>query len=214
MLIKSWLSMAKSVTHPFFKLTSNHVWSANVGNVVFPPEGVPEVAFVGRSNVGKSTLINGLLNRNGLARTSQKPGATKGIHFYELAEKVNIVDLPGYGYAKISKTMATDIRSMMLEYLETRRILKKVYVLVDGRHGLKNLDIEMLQALVEAGVVTQVILTKMDKVKGAKAKYVIKDVEEELTKYSGIISNVLPVSAPNKEGTKEVQQDILNVCGI
>lgn len=206
--------MAKAATHPFFKQESQHIWSANVGNVVFPPESVPEVAFVGRSNVGKSTLINGLLNRNGLARTSQKPGATKGIHFYQLAEKINIVDLPGYGYAAVSKTLAKDIRAMLLEYLETRRVLKKVYVLVDGRHGLKDVDVEMLQALVDSGITTQVILTKMDKVKGAKIQYVIKDVQTQLEGYPGVISDVFPISAPIKDGIKVVQYDILTVSNV
>lgn len=206
--------MAKAASHPFFHLESKHVWSANVGNVVFPEESVPEVAFVGRSNVGKSTLINGLLNRNGLARTSQKPGATRGIHFYSLGEKLHIVDLPGYGYAAISKTMARDIREMMLTYLENRRILKKVYVLVDGRHGLKEVDTDMLQALVECGIPTQVILTKMDKVKGAKAKYIIQEVIEKLEAYPGVNSEIFPVAATTKEGVKAVQHDILAVCNL
>jgi GTP-binding protein len=212
--------MGSKLTHPFFKQASQHIWSANVGNVAFPPESngthdcVPEVAFVGRSNVGKSTLINSLLNRNGLARTSQKPGATRGIHFYQVAETMNIVDLPGYGYAAVSKTLAKDIRSMLLNYLETRRTLKKVYVLVDGRHGLKDVDVEMLQALVEAGITTQVILTKMDKVKGSKAQYVIRDVQEQLENYPGVISEIFPISAPIKDGIKSVQYDILSVCNI
>ena len=206
--------MAQKLVHPFFKHASKHVWSANVGNVVFPPEGVPEVAFVGRSNVGKSTIINAILCRNGLARTSQKPGATRGIHFYELAEKVNIVDLPGYGYAAISKTLAKEIRSMLLNYLENRRILKKVYVLVDGRHGLKDVDVEMLQALVECGITTQVILTKMDKIKGAKIQYIVKDVETQLENYPGVIVEVFPAASPTKEGIKAIQHDILTVCNL
>jgi GTP-binding protein len=206
--------MPKFTTHPFFKKESKHVWSANVGNVVFPNETVPEVAFIGRSNVGKSTLINALLNRNGLARTSQKPGATRGIHFYQLDEQVHIVDLPGYGYAAISKTMAKEIRSMLLDYLENRRVLKKVYVLVDGRHGLKEVDVEMLQALVECGIPTQVVLTKMDKVKGVKSEYMVREVEEELENYPGVIVDILPVSGITKDGVQSVQRDILTTCNI
>lgn len=177
---------------------------------VFPEETKSEVAFVGRSNVGKSSLINGFLGRNKLARTSNTPGATRSIHFYDI-EKFLLVDLPGYGYAKLSKTQSAQINAWVSDYFASRRTLKLVCVLVDARHGLKDSDKKMLQTLVELGVQSQIVLTKYDKVKAKEFKKVEKDLQNEIQSIVGTNQNYIITSAEKRIGMLELEQAIIDV---
>jgi GTP-binding protein len=126
------------------------------------------VAFAGRSNVGKSSLINGLVGQNHLARASNSPGRTREVNFFVLAEKLRLVDLPGYGFARVSKSVADKFQDLGRAYLRGRVNLKRVYLLIDARHGLKSVDTEALDALDIAAVSYQIVLTKADKIKQAE----------------------------------------------
>jgi GTP-binding protein len=130
-----------------------------------PDEGPPEVAFAGRSNVGKSTLLNALTNHKGLARASNTPGRTREINFFNLGGKMHLVDLPGYGYARASRKDADAWNALTRDFLRGRSVLRRVCLLVDARHGLKPSDIEVMDRLDEAAVIYQIVLTKADKIK-------------------------------------------------
>ena len=128
-----------------------------------PPVGLPEVAFAGRSNVGKSSLVNALTGRKTLARTSQTPGRTQQLNFFNLGDRLSLVDLPGYGYAKVSKSRVADWTKLIFSYLQGRTSLARVCVLIDNRHGLKDSDLELMELLNKAAVTFQIVLTKSDK---------------------------------------------------
>ncbi len=145
-----------------------------------PTTLLPEVAFAGRSNVGKSSLINAVTGRKGLARSSNTPGRTQQINFFELGDQLLLVDLPGYGYASASKVKISAWNALIRAYLRGRRNLKRVCVLIDSRHGIMAADQVTLEKLDEAGVPYVVILTKSDKVKPAELEAVTTRVEEEL----------------------------------
>jgi len=137
-----------------------------------PPEALPEVAFAGRSNVGKSSLINALTGRNTLARTSVTPGRTQQINFFDLGGRLMLVDLPGYGYAQAPKHLVKQWTGLVNDYLRGRPGLRRVCILIDSRHGLKDVDREAMAMLDTAAVVYQVVLTKADKIKAAELERV------------------------------------------
>lgn len=128
-----------------------------------PPEGAPEIAFAGRSNVGKSSLINALTARKTLARTSNTPGRTQQLNFFDLGGVFWLVDMPGYGYAKVSKKMREEWDDLIFSYLRGRPSLRSVFVLIDSRHGLKDVDLDLIKMLDAAGVSARIVLTKVDK---------------------------------------------------
>jgi GTP-binding protein len=134
-----------------------------------PDVDLPEVAFAGRSNVGKSSLINGLTNRKGLARASDEPGRTRELNLFLLDGRMRLVDLPGYGFARASKKAAAKFQNLGRAYLRGRPNLRRVYLLIDARHGLKGVDAEALDALDLAAVSYQIVLTKADKLRSAAA---------------------------------------------
>lgn len=129
----------------------------------FPELNLPEVAFIGRSNVGKSSLINALVGQNHLARTSGTPGATRQLNFFNLNEVLHLVDVPGYGYAKAGKKDVQQWQNLLFDYLRGRQQLTRAFVLVDARHGVKDADDDMLKRLDDAAVSYQFVLTKADK---------------------------------------------------
>ncbi len=180
--------------HKLFAQRCEFVTSAN------GPEGVPasemsEIAFVGRSNVGKSSLINALTNVKGLARTSNTPGRTQLLNFFNLSDQLMLVDLPGYGYAKVSKKDRNAWNVLMRDYLRGRPQLRRVCVLIDGRHGVKDSDIGMMELLDETAVVFQIILTKWDKTKKIDAPKVSAQVEEKTARFSARHPLILATSA-------------------
>ena len=130
-----------------------------------PPINRPEIAFAGRSNVGKSSLVNALTGRKTLARVSHTPGRTQQLNFFDLGGHINLVDMPGYGYAAVSKTKIAEWTVLIEQYLRGRTTLQRVYVLVDGRHGLKDVDREQMATFDRAAASYQVVLTKGDEVK-------------------------------------------------
>lgn len=152
-----------------------------------PSADLPEVAFAGRSNVGKSSLINGLVNQKYLARASNEPGRTREINFFLLAETVRLVDLPGYGFARVSRSIADKFQDLGRAYLRGRPNLKRVYVLIDSRHGLKKVDLEALDALDEAAVSYQIVLTKADKIKPAEVDKVVAETLKAIAKRPALL---------------------------
>ena len=168
----------------------------------YPPEGVPEIAFAGRSNVGKSSLINLLTNRKKLAKVSQNPGKTRTINFFTVNDAFRIVDLPGYGFARVSKAEAEKWGPMMEDYLSSRPDLLKVVQLVDIRHAPSAQDRQMYEYLQYYGLDGLVVATKADKVSRGEAAKNIAVIRRDLKLKKG--DRVIPVSALNKTGTEEI----------
>src|SRR5436305_10246460 len=159
-----------------------------------------EIAFVGRSNVGKSSLINALTGRNAMARTSHTPGRTQELIFFAADPMLTLVDMPGYGFAVAPKDKVKAWTRMIHDYLRGRKNLARVYVLIDGRHGLKDADTPPLDALSEAAVSYQIVLTKSDQVKAAELQDRIAAIETALKKRPAAFPNVLPTSSRTGAG--------------
>jgi GTP-binding protein len=174
-----------------------------------PPPNLPEVAFAGRSNVGKSSLINGLVGRHGLARASNEPGRTREVNFFLLDEQLRLVDLPGYGFAKVSRKTADKFQNLGRAYLRGRPNLKRVYLLIDARHGLKAPDMEALDALDLAAVSYQVVLTKADKIKKAELDKTVEAVVKGIAKRAASFPRVLATSSEKGTGLPELRAEII-----
>jgi GTP-binding protein len=179
-----------------------------------PAPDLPEVAFAGRSNVGKSSLINALVNRHRLARASNEPGRTREVNFFVLDERIRLVDLPGYGFAKVSRDTAKKFQNLGRSYLRGRPNLKRVYLLVDARHGLKSVDTEALDALDLAAVSYQVILTKADKLKAADLKQVAAETLKAISRRPAAFPRVQETSAEEGLGLPELRAEIAASCEI
>ena len=173
-----------------------------------PPMRGREIAFAGRSNVGKSSLINALTGRKALARTSRTPGRTQELIFFTAGGPLNIVDMPGYGYAAAAKTKIAAWTELIHAYLLGRSNLIRVYVLVDARHGLKDTDAPTLDALGQAAVSHQIILTKCDAVKKSELAARIAEVEAALAKRPAAFPGVLVTSAEDGTGIPELRAAI------
>lgn len=169
------------------------------------PDGMPEIAFVGRSNVGKSTLVNALTNRNSLARTSHTPGRTQQLNFFDLGQRMYIVDLPGYGYAKVSKSMRNDWNKLIRNYLRGRVALRCVFVLIDSRHGLKESDTEFMKMLDAAGVHYRIILTKTDKANRNVLDSLKEKIEVHLKKHPAAFPFIYATSSTLNAGLEDVR---------
>ncbi len=173
-----------------------------------PPIGAPEVALAGRSNVGKSSLINALTSRNGLARTSHTPGRTQELIFFDLNGKATLVDMPGYGYAAVAKAKSASWGRLVRDYLRGRPTLLRVFVLVDGRHGLKESDHETMRLLDASAVSYAIVLTKRDEVKAAEQSGRIAATLEGLGKHAAAFPEVLFTSARSGEGVADLRAHI------
>ena len=185
-----------------------------------PPEGPPEIAFAGRSNVGKSSLINALTGQKGLARTSNTPGRTQELNYFvpdgysgEGADlpPLALVDMPGYGYAQAPKEQVDKWTRLVFDYLRGRASLKRVYVLIDARHGIKKNDEEVLSLLDKAGVSYQIVLTETDKTKAAGVPKLVAETLDRIRKRPAAFPAVIPTSSEKAEGLDELRAAILLV---
>lgn len=165
-----------------------------------PPDALPEVAFAGRSNVGKSSLVNALTNRKTLARTSNTPGRTQQVNFFDLGGRLHLVDLPGYGYAKASKDKVQSWNKLIRDYLRGRATLRRVCLLIDSRHGLKPNDEEIMALLDEAAVSYQIILTKSDKLHENQLKACLAVTAKKAAKHPACHPDILATSAEKGRG--------------
>ena len=163
-----------------------------------PDTGLPEVAFAGKSNVGKSSLINGLMNRKALARTSAQPGKTQTINFYKINDELDLVDLPGYGYARVTPAEKEKWGKMIENYLHTSHNLKAVFLLIDIRHDPSANDRQMYEWILHNGYEPIIIATKLDKLKRSQVQKNLKAIREGLQLKKG--TTVIPYSAETKQG--------------
>ena len=170
------------------------VWGTGDINSL-PPQSLPEIAFVGRSNAGKSSLINALTNRKTLARVSHTPGRTREINFFKLGDRLMLADLPGYGYAKASKTMTAEWQKLIFSYLRGRASLRRVSLLIDARRGVLDLDKEVMCLLDEAAVSFGVVLTKIDKLSPEEIATVVAATDAEARKHTAAFPEICATSA-------------------
>jgi GTP-binding protein len=181
-----------------------------------PDQSVPEVAFAGRSNVGKSSLLNALTNRNSLARTSNTPGRTQELNFFDVGGDplvFRLVDMPGYGFAKAPKDMVRKWRYLVNDYLRGRQALKRVLVLIDSRHGIKDVDREILDMLDAAAVSYRVVLTKADKIKASELARVAEETEAEARKRPAAHPGIIATSSEKGMGLPELRAAVLEAIG-
>lgn len=179
---------------------------------MLPELDLTEVAFAGRSNVGKSSLINALTNRNTLARTSNTPGRTQQINFFNLGDQIHLVDLPGHGYAKASKQKISIWTDLVNSYLKGRSTLRRVLLLIDARHGLKVTDREVMDMLDVAAVSYQIILTKVDKSNQSDVKSITKKIEAELAKRPAAHPEIMLTSSVKGTGIETLRAEIASLA--
>ncbi|MBQ3565038.1 MAG: YihA family ribosome biogenesis GTP-binding protein [Alphaproteobacteria bacterium] len=170
---------------------------------------ISECAFVGKSNVGKSSLINSITGMN-CARVSKQPGRTQQINFFSLADKIILVDLPGYGYAAVSKQMRIEWDQLILHYLKNRKNLKRVYLLIDSRRGIKDNDNQVMEIFDSFGISYQIVLTKADKIENQDQ--LLNDIANELKNHAAAFPKVIITSSKSKEGIQKLRQSIYEFC--
>mgnify|MGYP000052703093 CR=1 FL=1 len=170
-----------------------------------PPADRLEVCFAGRSNVGKSSLINALTGRKSLARTSNTPGRTQEINYFALGEERYLVDLPGYGYAEAPLAIVAKWQALLKQYLAGRQTLRRAFVLIDARHGVKAVDEEILKLLDRSAVTYQAVLTKVDKINRTEREAVIEQVKGALTKHPAAFPEIVVTSSEKGEGIETLR---------
>lgn len=176
-----------------------------------PDYNLPEIAFAGRSNVGKSTIINALTGRSHLARASNTPGRTQQLNFFQLANHLILVDMPGYGYAEAPKDLIKQWNELIRLYLLGRPTLKRVYLLIDSRHGLKKNDLEMMNMMDETAVSYQIILTKGDKITPTQLTTLVEKTEKILKIHGAAYPVVIPTSSEKRIGIDTFREAIFSV---
>jgi len=181
-----------------------------------PDPDVPEIAFAGRSNVGKSSLLNALTGRKSIARASITPGRTQELNFFEVGEptQLRLVDMPGYGFAKAPPKVVEQWQRLVREFLRGRAVLKRTLVLIDARHGIKPPDLDMLKMLDEAAVGYRLVLTKADKIKPSELDAVLAAVSAEARKHAAAFPVVLATSAETREGIEALRAAVLEDSGV
>lgn len=176
-----------------------------------PPMGPPEIAFAGRSNVGKSSLINALTGRKTLARTSQTPGRTQQLNFFNLGERLRLVDMPGYGYAAVGRAKVGEWTELAHAFLRGRGTLMRVFLLVDGRHGLKDVDLATMKQFSKSAVSYQVVLTKMDEVKKSDQERRLAETLDALSRSPAAYPEVIFTSSETGEGIPELRGAVMRL---
>jgi len=181
-----------------------------------PDPTVPEIAFAGRSNVGKSSLLNRLANRSGLARTSNTPGRTQELNIFEVADPVRLrlVDMPGYGFAKAPKDVARKWRFLINDYLRGRQVLKRTLLLIDSRHGIKEIDRELMKMLDDAAVSYHLVLTKADKIKASALDEVTRRTAEEARKHPAAHPEIIATSSEKGLGMDRLRAAVLEAAQL
>ena len=177
-----------------------------------PLTDMPEVAFAGRSNVGKSSLINAVTQQKGLAKTSNTPGRTQQLNYFNLGDKLHLVDLPGYGYAQAPETMVRQWQRMIFAYLQGRVNLKRVFLLIDSRHGIKKVDTDIMKLLDAAAVTYQIVLTKIDKISDKALADVLAQTQKAVGEHAAAHQKILATSSEKKLGLNELQAEIAALC--
>ena len=176
-----------------------------------PQDNRVEVAFAGRSNVGKSSLINALVNRKTLARTSNTPGRTREINYFTISSDLYLVDMPGYGYARASKTLVEGWTNLIENYLKGRSQLRRLFLLIDSRHGLKENDLTAMKLMDVSAVSYQIVLTKIDKLKVTEQKKVIQNVCKKLAKHPAAFPQIIPTSSKKGNGVDLLRGSIMEL---
>lgn len=179
-----------------------------------PATRLPEVAFAGRSNVGKSSLVNALTGRKTLARVSNTPGRTREINFFRLGDRLMLADLPGYGFARASKAQSEQWAGLIFEYLRGRPNLRRVILLVDSRRGLLENDVEVMTLLDRAAVSYQLVLTKTDKLKPAELAEIASRVAAQSRKHGAAHPDLIATSAITGEGIPELRAELAALTGV
>jgi GTP-binding protein len=176
-----------------------------------PDPSVNEITFAGRSNVGKSSLLNALTNRNGLARTSNTPGRTQELNFFDVGEplKFRLVDMPGYGFATAPKEVVKKWRFLINDYLRGRQVLKRALVLIDSRHGVKDVDREVMDMLDAAAVSYRLVLTKADKIKASALADILAKTTEEARKRPAAHPEIISTSSEKGMGLPELRAAVI-----
>lgn len=183
---------------------------AGAASVASLPEfSLPEIAFIGRSNVGKSSLVNALVGQKALAKTSQNPGATKQLNFFQLGDALMLVDMPGYGYAKVSKAQKGEWDVLIKSYLMGRPTLKRACLLIDARRGIMPHDDAFMTTLDDSALSYQIVLTKMDTLGKADAINILQSVENAIKSHAAAHPRIVATSANDKQGIAELQEELV-----
>jgi GTP-binding protein len=177
-----------------------------------PPPGLPEVAFAGRSNVGKSSIINALTGRKALARVSSEPGRTKQLNFFNLADRLSLVDMPGYGYAKAAIEVKEDWQGLMFDYLRGRPTLQRVVVLLDARIEIKDNDLAAIKLLDKAAVLYRIVLTKADSVKPTALAKKQAEVAALARQHAAALTDIITTSSNTGLGIDELRADLASLA--
>jgi len=193
------MNEAEEAARKLFAGSCDFVWGATSAENL-PPETLNEIAFVGRSNAGKSSLVNALTGRKSLARVSQTPGATRQINFFNLGHRLMLVDLPGYGFAKRSKTEADAWQEMIFSYLRRRARLRRVALLIDARRGVMESDRQVMTLLDQTAVSYGLVLTKADELKPAEREQALGDAATEAARHTAALAEVQLTSALTGDG--------------
>jgi GTP-binding protein len=174
-----------------------------------PDDPIPEVAFAGRSNVGKSSLLNAMIGHGSLARTSNTPGRTRELNYFRLGDTLHIVDMPGYGYARAPKAMVAGWQRLVYDYLRGRPQLERVFLLIDSRHGIKPNDRDAMTLMDKSAVSYQLVLTKIDKLKRQELEQVMSATLDEIAKHPAAFPELIATSAEKRTGMDELRQAVI-----